>query len=91
MNKMEYNGNNAGLNSNPESLSRIFGDLHVYGKRQHHGNTTPAGVEQPMVVLHFYKHLILPAFLLPLNNRGRLLKAERVTIHNQIKYFETDK
>ena len=51
MNEMKYIGTNRGLNLNP-------GDLHVYRKRQHRGNATPAGVGQPLVVLHFYKHLM---------------------------------
>jgi hypothetical protein len=59
MKKMEYSGTNGGLNSNPEGL-------YVYRKRQHPGNTTPAGVEQPMFIVHFYKHSMPPASLLPL-------------------------
>jgi hypothetical protein len=58
MNEMEYNGTNGGLKSNPAGL-------HVYRKRQHHGNTTPAGVAQSMFIVHFYKHLMQSASLLP--------------------------
>ena len=50
---MKYSGTNTGLNPNPE-------DLHVYRKRQHPENTTPAGVEQQIVFLHFYKHVMPP-------------------------------
>lgn len=57
MNEIEYSGTNGGLKSNPE-------DLHVYRKKQHHGNTTPAWVAQPMVIVHFNKHLMPPASLL---------------------------
>jgi hypothetical protein len=58
---MNYNGSNTKLNSNPEGL-------HVYRKIQHDGNTTPAGVGQPMDVWYFYKHLMPPASLLPLTS-----------------------
>lgn len=46
MNEMEYNGRKTGLNSNPAVL-------HVYRKRHHNGNTTPAGIGQSMDVWHF--------------------------------------
>jgi hypothetical protein len=59
MNEMEHNELNRGLRSNPAGL-------HVYRKKQHRENTTPAGVAQPMVVWHFYKHVMPPASLLPL-------------------------
>lgn len=59
MKKMEYSRTNGGLNSNPEGL-------YVYRKRQHDGNTTPAGVAQPMFIVHFYKHSMPPASLFPL-------------------------
>jgi hypothetical protein len=62
--EMNYNGSNTGLNSNPEGL-------YVYRKIQHDGNTTPAGVGQPMDVWYFYKHLMPPAYLLPLTSAIR--------------------
>ena len=62
----QYEISNKMMNSNPA-------DLHVYRNRQHHSNTTPAGVEQPMVDLHFYKHEMPPASLILPKNRGRLL------------------
>jgi hypothetical protein len=61
---MNANGTNKELNSNPE-------DLHVYRKSQHHDNTTPAGVAQPMFIVHFYKHVMPPASLLPPKSRGK--------------------
>ena len=63
---MEHNGLNRGLGSNPA-------DLHVYSNMISMGNTTPAGVAQPMFVWHFYKHVMPPASLLPPKNRDRLL------------------
>jgi len=52
---------------NPGSLSRIFGNLHVYSNMKVMGNTTPGGVEQPTTV-YFYKHSMPPASLLPLTS-----------------------
>ncbi len=52
---------------NPGSLSRIFGNLHVYSNMNVMGNTTPGGVEQPTTV-YFYKHSMPPASLLPLTS-----------------------
>jgi hypothetical protein len=69
MNKIEYSRTNGELNSNPE-------DLHVYRKRQHPGNTTPAGVAQSMFIVHFYKHLMQPASLLP-PEKGKEQRAKR--------------
>ena len=61
---MKYNGVKRGLNSNPE-------DLHVYRKRQPNGNSTPAGVEQSLVDLYFYKHAMPLASVLAPKNRDR--------------------
>ena len=66
MNEMEYNGLKKGLRSNPVGL-------HVYSNMISMGNTTPAGVAQPLYILHFYKHIMPPASILPPKNRGRLL------------------
>jgi hypothetical protein len=66
MNEIEYNGLNRVLGSNPAGL-------HVYRKKQHPENTIPVGIAQPMVVWHFYKHMIPLASLLPPKNRCRLL------------------
>ena len=78
MNEMEYNGSNTGLNSNPDGW-------YDYGKRQHSGNTTPAGIGQPMDFLHFYKHVMPPASLLLTKNRGRLLTLLPLTSVNGIE------
>ena len=48
-------------------------DLQVYSNMIGMGNTTPAGVEHPADIVHFYKHSMPPASLLPPKNRGRLL------------------
>lgn len=53
MNEMKYKGMNRGLKLNPESLSRIFGNLHVYSNMVCIENTTPAGVGQSLGVCHF--------------------------------------
>ena len=67
INEMEYNGSNKVLNANPA-------DLHVYRKRHHHANTTPVGVEQPMLILQFYKHVMPPASLFTRKNRANEMK-----------------
>jgi hypothetical protein len=72
MKEMNYNDSNTGLNSNPEGL-------HVYRKRQHCGNTTPAGVAQPMFIVHFYKHSMPPASILPLTSVNGKETASRST------------
>ena len=55
---MEYNGLNRVPGSNPAGL-------HVYKKKLHPENMTPAGVGQPMFVWHFYKHGMPPASVFP--------------------------
>jgi hypothetical protein len=80
LNEMEYNGTNKGLISNPE-------DLYVYRKRQHQGNTTPAGVEPNLEVTYFYKHSMPPASVFALH-RNKLL-AEAFYLRGDIEKFGT--
>jgi hypothetical protein len=57
LNMQTNKGLNTSFRLNPESLSRFIGNLHVYSILANLGNTTPAGVEQP-VIIRFYKHLM---------------------------------
>lgn len=62
-------------------------DLHVSSNMNCMGNTTPAGVEQPMFVMHFYKYAMPPASVLAVH-RNKLL-AEAFYLRGEIEKFGT--
>jgi hypothetical protein len=77
---MIYNGSNKRLNSNPE-------DLHGYRKKQHHGNTTPVGVEQSTGSAFFNNKS--PFDSLPIIRDRLFAKGdEEQKTNSQIDYFE---